>query len=184
MNSSDERSSDFAEKQESTTLSEENERKSDQEQPSVEQEKTDTISEEDGGPMIKLRRESALRKTIGFAMARIEQGDTVTIQAYGKNMPRAITLVAIVRERLGHVHQVTSLIHAQDEENSSKVTPGIQMIISRDALDANDVGYQRAKPRGCDSFYFISKCFIQALIFCREISGTAQKGGRTQKVVA
>ena len=75
MNSSDERSSDFAEKQESTTLSEENERKSDQEQPSVEQEKTDTISEEDGGPMIKLRRESALRKTIGFATVR--GGDVV-----------------------------------------------------------------------------------------------------------
>ena len=118
------------------------------------------ISTQSENPTIKIRKESSLRKMIAYAITRIENGDQVTVMAYGKNLPRAITLVAIVKERVGHVNQITSLVQASSEDEEGRggrITPGIQIIISRGQLDTSDPGYQRAKPRGCESFYYISK---------------------------
>ena len=139
------------------------------------------ISTQSENPTIKIRKDSQLRKLIAYAITRVENGDTVTVVAYGRCLPRAITLVAIVRERVGHVNQVSSLVNAEGDEEegrgAGRITTGISIVISRSALDSSDPGYQRGKPRGCDSFYFISKSNFRQLTCRRTISGGAHEEG-------
>lgn len=68
-------------------------------------------------------------------------------------------LASIARDRLGNVYQVNSLLVVEEASTDAKAadgsttektrtTSGIQIILSRSQLDANDVGYQRPKPKG------------------------------------
>ena len=85
----------------------------------------------------------------------------MTLQALNLCVHKAITIALIVRDRLGNIHQVNSLLVVQEtkegeksgqagDETTSQVrsTSGIQIILSKSPLDKNDVGYEKPKPKG------------------------------------
>lgn len=77
-------------------------------------------------------------------MGRLERGGTVTIQALNLCVHKAILLASIVRDRLGNVYQVNSLLVVEEgssktEEASAEKThtsSGIQIILSKSPLDS------------------------------------------------
>ena len=65
----------------------------------------------------------------------------------------------IVRDRLGNIYQVNSLLVVQETKEADKSdgddaapqvrsTSGIQIILSKSPLDKNQVGYEKPKPKG------------------------------------
>ena len=91
---------------------------------------------------VRVAKDSQLRKMITFVMAKVDNGSTVTIQALNKCVHKAITLASIVRDRLGNVHQINSLLVVQEASNSDetqgndkvRTTSGIQIILSKQML--------------------------------------------------
>lgn len=73
-------------------------------------------------------------------------------------MHKAITIALIVRDRLGNIYQVNSLLVVQETKEGEKssgdqaaqirTTSGIQIILSKHPLDKNEVGYEKPKPKG------------------------------------
>ena len=111
--------------------------------------------------IVRIAKESSVRKLISFVMSRVERGGQVTLQALNLCVHKAITIALIVRDRLGNIHQVNSLLVVQEtkegeksgqagDETTSQVrsTSGIQIILSKSPLDKNDVGYEKPKPKG------------------------------------
>jgi hypothetical protein len=47
---------------------------------------------------------TSLRKTIGYLLKKVKNGETVTLQGYGKAMSRVLTVAGIIRDRVGEVH--------------------------------------------------------------------------------
>ena len=104
--------------------------------------------------LVRIARETSLRRLITYVLAKLEAGSTVTIQALTLQVHRAITAASIVRDRLGNVHQVNSLLVVQEnsstrgERDGQRSTSGIQIVLSFNQLSKDDVGYQKPKPKG------------------------------------
>ena len=94
---------------------------------------------------VRVAKESSTRKLISFVMGRLERGGTVTLQALNLCVHKAITIALIVRDRLGEIHQVNSLLVVQETKEAEKTeagteatvrtTSGIQIILSKSPLD-------------------------------------------------
>jgi len=110
---------------------------------------------------VRVAKESSVRKLISFVMGRLERGGRVTLQALNLCVHKAITIALIVRDRLGNIHQVNSLLVVQETRDADKSalgaddttaqvrsTSGIQIILSRSPLDRSEVGYEKPKPKG------------------------------------
>ena len=58
-------------------------------------------------------------------MGRLERGGKVTLQALNLCVHKAITIALIVRDRMGNIHQVNSLLVVQEpKENNDKSGQG------------------------------------------------------------
>ena len=99
-------------------------------------------------PTVRVSKNSSLRKLIGFCIKKVEANEVVTIQALNLCVHKAIILASIVRDRVGNVAQVNSLLVLDNERLPGKSTSGIQIILSQGDLDKEDVGYQKPKPQG------------------------------------
>lgn len=99
---------------------------------------------------VRIAKDSSVRKLISFVMGRLERGGTVTLQALNLCVKKAITIALIVRDRLGNIYQVNSLLVVQetketdksgeagdDETTHVRSTSGIQIILSKKPLDEN-----------------------------------------------
>lgn len=96
---------------------------------------------------VRIAKDSSVRKLISFVMSRLERGGTVTLQALNLCVKKAITIALIVRDRLGNIYQVNSLLVVQETKETDKSeagadetahvrsTSGIQIILSRSPLD-------------------------------------------------
>ena len=99
-------------------------------------------------PTVRVAKDSSLRKLIGFCIKKVEANETVTIQALNLCVHKAITLASIVRDRVGNVSQINSLLVLENTRLPGKSTSGIQIVLSLSELDRTDVGYQKPKPQG------------------------------------
>ena len=109
---------------------------------------------------VRIAKDSSVRKLISFVMSRLDRGGTVTLQALNLCVKKAITIALIVRDRLGNIYQVNSLLVVQETKDADKgeagadataqvrSTSGIQIILSKSPLDKNQVGYEKPKPKG------------------------------------
>lgn len=73
---------------------------------------------------VRIAKDSSVRKLISFVMGRLERGGTVTLQALNLCVKKAITISLIVRDRLGNIHQVNSLLVIQETKEADKNTIG------------------------------------------------------------
>ena len=69
---------------------------------------------------VRIARESSVRKLISFVMSRLEKGGRVTLQALNLCVHKAITIALIVRDRLGNIYQVNSLLVVQETKEGDK----------------------------------------------------------------
>ena len=99
-------------------------------------------------PTVRVSKNSSLRKLIGFCIKKVESDEVVTIQALNLCVHKAIILASIVRDRVGNVSQINSLLVLDNERLPGKTTSGIQIVLSLGDLDNEDVGYQKPKPQG------------------------------------
>jgi len=106
----------------------------------------DAVATAEKDPIVRVSKESSLRKLIGFIIKKIEANETVTIQALNLCVHKAITVASIVRDRVGNVYQVNSLLVLENSRLPGKSTSGIQIVLSLKELDSADVGYQKPKP--------------------------------------
>ena len=53
---------------------------------------------------VRVTRNSTIRNLVSYVMMRVKAGDTMTVQGLGLGISKAITVVSIVRDRLGSVH--------------------------------------------------------------------------------
>ena len=83
-------------------------------------------------------------------MGQVKNNATVIVRAFGLNVHKAITISTIVRERLGLVHSINRLVTLEDPKTGKKAT-GLEIILSRQQLDEEDVGYQKAVPKGYEN---------------------------------
>jgi len=121
---------------------------------------------------VRVAKDSSTRKLITFVMNRLEQGGTVTLQALNVCVHKAITIALIVRDRLGNIHQVNSLLVVQetkegeksgaDETQQTRTSSGIQIILSKSPLNKSEVGYEKPKPKGFASMNRQRSKFIKS----------------------
>ena len=113
---------------------------------------TETLAESERvaekNPTVRVSKNSSLRKLIGFCIKKVESDEVVTIQALNLCVHKAIILASIVRDRVGNVSQINSLLVLDNERLPGKTTSGIQIVLSMGDLDKDDVGYQKPKPQG------------------------------------
>lgn len=63
---------------------------------------------------VRIAKDSSLRRLITYVMACVQAGSTVTLQALTLQVERAINVASIVRDRIGNVHQVNSLLVVEE----------------------------------------------------------------------
>ena len=76
---------------------------------------------------VRIAKDSSVRRLTTYCLSRVEAGSVVTIQALTLQVQKAITVASLVRDRLGNVHQVNSLLVVQDSnpEKANRSTSGI-----------------------------------------------------------
>ena len=80
-----------------------------------------------------------------YLFAMLKQDKPVTIKASGNAISQAIRMSCVVRSRIGDLHQVTTLHELKDGQRE---THGIEILISKNSLDQDSVGYQAPEPQG------------------------------------
>ena len=110
---------------------------------------------EDFNATVRIAKDSSVRKLITYVMSRLEGGGVVTLQALNICVRKAILVALITRDRLGDIYQLNSLLVVQEssdkteeEDARTRTSSGLQIILSKDPLDSNDVGYQKPRPKG------------------------------------
>ena len=83
-------------------------------------------------------------------LGRDSRHDTLVVRGAGAAVPRVLTVVEIVKRRVGNLHQISS-IHTVELENKKKedqlrrVTV-LEVTLSKNELDTSDPGYQKPTP--------------------------------------
>lgn len=67
--------------------------------------------------------------------------------AYGTAIGMAVWMATVARNKVGDVHQVTSLLELQDEK-TERETSGVKIVLSKSGLDDSDIGYQLPEAKG------------------------------------
>ena len=97
--------------------------KAEGEEPPKSEEAVEHTAEKD--PTVRVAKDSSLRKLIGLTIKKVEANETVTIQALNLCVHKAITLASIVRDRVGNVSQINSLLVLENTRLPGKSTSGI-----------------------------------------------------------
>lgn len=100
---------------------------------------------EDDGICRISSKEKNLRARIGYCLNRLSSGHPITLQAYGQAVNKAILVSSICRTKVGDLHMLTKL---ETITNDKRETQGVIILLSKDALDTTDVGYQAPEPKG------------------------------------
>ena len=95
----------------------------------------DDASPENLDANVRIAKDTSVRRLISFVMSRVERGGKVTLQALNLSVHKAITVALIVRDRLGDIYQVNSLLVVQetnekpnkegDDESQTRTSSGI-----------------------------------------------------------
>ncbi|XP_058012435.1 ribonuclease P protein subunit p25 [Ahaetulla prasina] len=115
---------------------------------------------------MKVKEGSKIRNLMGFAMARMEKEEIrqIVFSGCGRAVTKTITCVEIMKRKLGGLHQVTKLQYrtlVEVWENQGprsegppehltvhKNVPSIYILLSKDLVDPNQMGYQAPSPPG------------------------------------
>lgn len=115
---------------------------------------------------MKVKEGSKIRNLMGFAMARMGQEATrqIVFSGCGRAVTKTVTCVEIMKRKLGGLHQVTKVQYKtvqevwesrdpQPEGHTEHLTvhknvPSICILLSKDPLDPNQMGYQPPDPPG------------------------------------
>lgn len=113
---------------------------------------------------MKVKEGSKIRNLMGFAMARMESENTrqIVFSGYGRAVTKTVTCVEIMKRKLGGLHQVTkvqykTLVEVWENKDPQpegqvehltvhKNVPSICILLSKDPLDTQQMGYQPPDP--------------------------------------
>ena len=98
---------------------------------------TVSFDNEEGVVLIS-QKEKGIHKKMAYMIKRLKSGQPVTLQAYGLAINTAIWFASMIRNKIGDLHQITTLLEMKVEK---RLTQGIQILISPSALDGFNVGY-------------------------------------------
>uniref|UniRef100_A0A8D0H494 Ribonuclease P and MRP subunit p25 n=1 Tax=Sphenodon punctatus TaxID=8508 RepID=A0A8D0H494_SPHPU len=114
---------------------------------------------------MKVKEGSKIRNLMGFAMGRMGLEDTrqIVFSGCGRAVTKTITCVEIMKRKLGGLHQITkvrykTLLEVWENQDLQpdgraehltvhKNVPSICILLSKDPLDPNQMGYQPPEPR-------------------------------------
>ncbi|NWR11293.1 RP25L protein, partial [Paradoxornis webbianus] len=107
---------------------------------------------------MKVKDGSKIRNLMGYAMSKMEQDSVrqILFTGSGKAVSKTITCVEIMKRRLKELHQITKVLFKQIEEIWEPIVPeagldaltvkrnipAICVLLSKDALDPQEPGYQ------------------------------------------
>ena len=61
--------------------------------------------------MVQVSERSSMRRQISYCLAKLNSQEVIiTLSAYGKNIPKAIAIAEILKQRIGYLHQVNSFV--------------------------------------------------------------------------
>ncbi|XP_036258421.1 ribonuclease P protein subunit p25-like protein [Molothrus aeneus] len=116
---------------------------------------------------MKVKDGSKIRNLMGYAMSKMEQDSVrqILFTGSGKAVSKTITCVEIMKRRLKELHQITKVLFRQIEEIWEPIVPeagldaltvkrnipAICVLLSKDALDPQEPGYQA--PGSFDAFW-------------------------------
>ncbi|XP_031952698.1 ribonuclease P protein subunit p25-like protein [Corvus moneduloides] len=116
---------------------------------------------------MKVKDGSKIRNLMGYAMSKMEQDSVrqILFTGSGKAVSKTITCVEIMKRRLKELHQITKVLFRQIEEIWEPIVPeagldaltvkrnipAICVLLSKDALDTQEPGYQA--PGSSDAFW-------------------------------
>ncbi|XP_060611523.2 ribonuclease P protein subunit p25 [Anolis sagrei] len=113
---------------------------------------------------MKVKEGSKIRNLMGFAMGRMALGETrqIVFSGCGRAVTKTITCVEIMKRKLGSLHQLTKVQYKTLREvwedkcprpegqvehlTVHKNVPSICILLSKDPLDPNQMGYQPPEP--------------------------------------
>ncbi|XP_008118947.2 ribonuclease P protein subunit p25 [Anolis carolinensis] len=113
---------------------------------------------------MKVKEGSKIRNLMGFAMGRMALGETrqIVFSGCGRAVTKTITCVEIMKRKLGGLHQLTKVRYKtlkevwedKDPRQEGQVehltvhknVPSICILLSKDPLDPNQMGYQPPEP--------------------------------------
>ncbi|XP_042333351.1 ribonuclease P protein subunit p25 [Sceloporus undulatus] len=113
---------------------------------------------------MKVKEGSKIRNLMGFAMGRMALDETrqIVFSGCGRAVTKTITCVEIMKRKLGGLHQVTkvqykTLLEVWENKDPRpegqaehltvhKNVPSICILLSKDPLDPNQMGYQPPEP--------------------------------------
>lgn len=75
-----------------------------------------------------------MRARIGWLIQRLSSDQPATLLAFGSAIGTAIWIASVVRNKVGDVHQVTSLLE-QTFKDDDRVTHGVKLVLSKAGLD-------------------------------------------------
>nr|XP_033776626.1 ribonuclease P protein subunit p25 [Geotrypetes seraphini] len=109
---------------------------------------------------MKVKEGSKIRNLMAFAMARMRAAGTrhVVFSGCGRAVTKTVTCAEIMKRKLGGLHQVSKVQYRtvqevwQKEGRAEQLTvpkyvPSICILLSKDALDPGEPGYQPPEPQ-------------------------------------
>jgi len=106
---------------------------SEEKDPSPTERKVRKYADEDGIMRIATKMQN-MRARIGWLIQRLSSDQPATLLAFGSAIGTAIWIASVVRNKVGDVHQVTSLLE-QTFKDDDRVTHGVKLVLSKAGLD-------------------------------------------------
>lgn len=92
-------------------------------------------------------KQQNLRARLGWLTQRLNNDQPVTLLAYGSAICTAIWMSSVVRNKVGDVHQVLSLLEHTFKDDGRE-THGVKIELSKTPLDDSAPGYQLPEAKG------------------------------------
>jgi DNA-binding protein len=51
-----------------------------------------------------------MRRQLSYCFAKLNSRETITLSAYGKNIPKGIQMVEILKNKMGYLHQLNEFV--------------------------------------------------------------------------
>ena len=90
-------------------------------------------ADEDGIMRVATKMQN-MRARIGWLIQRLNSNQPVTLLAFGSAISTAIWMASIARNKVGDVHQITSLLE-QTFKDDGRETHGVKLVLSKTGLD-------------------------------------------------
>jgi hypothetical protein len=113
---------------------------------SVQQRRVRRVADDDGVMRVSAKQQN-LRARLGWLIQRLNGDQPATLLAYGSAIGTAIWMASVVRNMVGDVHQVSSLLEHTFNDDGRE-THGVKIILSKAPLDESAPGYQLPEAKG------------------------------------